>query len=209
MSDNIQPRIDWTPTPTGACIWSFYNDKDELIASGTYGYENKSHTLYFHTEIKFTNSFTFTFQDGLKKTPTIYISTNPSLSPKYSLIESDLISWEGVDASHGSYQNSLLNLKVPKNETYYLYVPYMDEEDSSQSTSSPYSTDLNSFPTSQIQISCSTPDSQIYYTLDNSTPDSSKSLYSNQFEVESGTTIKAIAVKDGYIDSDIAEYTVN
>ena len=62
---------------------------------------------------------------------------------------------------------------------------------------------------SQIQISCSTPNSQIYYTLDNSTPDSSKSLYSNQFEVESGTIIKAIAIKDGYIDSDIAEYTVN
>lgn len=62
---------------------------------------------------------------------------------------------------------------------------------------------------STIQISCSTPDSQIYYTLDNSTPDSSKSLYSNQFEVESGTTIKAIAIKSGYIDSDIAEYVVN
>ena len=61
----------------------------------------------------------------------------------------------------------------------------------------------------QIQISCSTPDSQIYYTLDNSTPDSSKPLYSNQFEVEPGTTIKAIAIKDGYIDSDIAEYTIN
>lgn len=66
---------------------------------------------------------------------------------------------------------------------------------------------LSSLP--QIQISCSTPDSQIYYTLDNSTPDSSKSLYSNQFEVESGTTIKAIAIKDGYIDSDVAEYVVN
>ena len=61
----------------------------------------------------------------------------------------------------------------------------------------------------QIQISCTTEGSSIYYTLDNSTPDSSKSLYSNQFEVESGTTIKAIAIKDGYIDSDIAEYVVN
>ena len=67
----------------------------------------------------------------------------------------------------------------------------------------------NELATTTIQISCSTPDSQIYYTLDNSTPDSSKSLYSNQFEVESGTTIKAIAIKEGYIDSDIAEYVVN
>ena len=60
----------------------------------------------------------------------------------------------------------------------------------------------------QIQITTDTPSSQIYYTLDNSIPDSSKSLYSNQFEVESGTTIKAIGIKEGYIDSDIATLTV-
>ena len=60
----------------------------------------------------------------------------------------------------------------------------------------------------QIQITCSTPDSQIYYTTDNSEPNKQSNLYSDIFEVEEGTTIKAKAYKEGYIESDIAELTI-
>lgn len=70
-----------------------------------------------------------------------------------------------------------------------------------------YTTDseLNS---KKIQISTSTPQSQIYYTLNNSTPTISSILYTDIFQVEPGTTIKAIGIKEGYLDSDIATLTV-
>ena len=70
-----------------------------------------------------------------------------------------------------------------------------------------YTTDseLNS---KSIQISCSTPNTSIYYTTDNSTPTSSSSLYSNTFIAETGTTIKAIGIKEGYINSEISELSV-
>ena len=59
-----------------------------------------------------------------------------------------------------------------------------------------------------IQITCSTPESKIYYTLDGNTPSSSSTLYSDTFTADIGTTIKAIGIKEGYLDSDIAEFTV-
>lgn len=55
-----------------------------------------------------------------------------------------------------------------------------------------------------IQISCSTSQSQIYYTDDNSNPTSSSNLYSSIFQTEDGNIIKAIATKEGWDDSNIA-----
>ena len=66
----------------------------------------------------------------------------------------------------------------------------------------------NPFYKAKIQITCSTPDSQIYYTSDNSEPNKQSSLYSDIFEVEEGTTIKAKAYKEGYIESDIKTLTI-
>lgn len=59
-----------------------------------------------------------------------------------------------------------------------------------------------------IQITCSTPESQIYYTTGGNAPNSSSTLYSSTFTAEAGTTIKAIAIKEGYIDSDVATTVV-
>ena len=70
-----------------------------------------------------------------------------------------------------------------------------------------YTTNLE-LDSKTIQITCSTPSSQIYYTIDNSTPSQNSNLYSNTFQVQTGTTIKAIGIKEGYIDSDIATLTV-
>ena len=52
---------------------------------------------------------------------------------------------------------------------------------------------------SKIQITCDTPDSQIYYSLDGSDPNS---LYSEPFELNQEAIIKAVGKKEGYIDSD-------
>lgn len=69
---------------------------------------------------------------------------------------------------------------------------------------------------SKITLSTQTTGANIYYTLDGSAPSSSKTLYTGPItvsEADAGKTIKikAIAVKDGYDNSDVAEfsYTVN
>ena len=65
-----------------------------------------------------------------------------------------------------------------------------------------YTTDLE-LTSKTLQISTSTPEANIYYTTDNSTPTSNSNLYTNTFTADIGTTIKAIGIKEGYLDSDI------
>lgn len=48
-------------------------------------------------------------------------------------------------------------------------------------------------------------DATVYYTLDGSVPTSSSSVYSDPINVGDGCTLKAIAMREGYEDSDIAE----
>lgn len=59
-----------------------------------------------------------------------------------------------------------------------------------------------------VNITCSTPSASIHYTDDNSNPSSSSTLYSDTFLAEAGATIKAIGIKEGWLDSDIATYTI-
>lgn len=59
-----------------------------------------------------------------------------------------------------------------------------------------------------VEISCNTDSASIYYTLNGSTPDETSSLYSSPISITQTTTIKAIGIKDGLIDSDIAETTI-
>ena len=74
-----------------------------------------------------------------------------------------------------------------------------------------YTTDseLDLISKKNLQISSSTPEANIYYTTDNSTPTSNSNLYTSTFTANTGTTIKAIGIKEGYLDSDIAEFTVS
>ena len=63
--------------------------------------------------------------------------------------------------------------------------------------------------TIRYTIDGATPETPIYYTLNNSTPTTFSTLYTDIFQVEPGTTIKAIGVKEGYLDSDIVEFVVS
>lgn len=63
------------------------------------------------------------------------------------------------------------------------------------------------FETSQdVAITCATVGAAIYYTDDNTTPTSSSTAYS-AFTLTATKTIKAIAVKSGWTDSDVATAT--
>ncbi len=63
--------------------------------------------------------------------------------------------------------------------------------------------------THNISITTTTPGATIYYTTDNSIPTTSSTQYTGPSEELGGKPIKAIAVKDGMINSDIGEGTVS
>ena len=62
-----------------------------------------------------------------------------------------------------------------------------------------------------VTISCATTGATIYYTTDGSTPTTSSNVYSPAISVSETTTIKAIAVKSGMDNSEVASatYTIN
>ena len=60
----------------------------------------------------------------------------------------------------------------------------------------------------EITISTNTAGASIYYTTDGSTPSSSNgTLYEDPFSIDETTTIKAITIKEGATDSQVAEAT--
>ena len=60
--------------------------------------------------------------------------------------------------------------------------------------------------TGTVEISCSLSTATIYYTTDGSDPTTSSTVYSGSFTVPAGTTVKAMAYKEGsgYVPSNIA-----
>lgn len=59
----------------------------------------------------------------------------------------------------------------------------------------------------EIVLTSKTEGAKIYYTLDGSNPAKSSSVYSKPIILDKDMTIKAFAVKEGYIDSSIATFT--
>ena len=61
-----------------------------------------------------------------------------------------------------------------------------------------------------VTLSTTTDGADIYYTLNDSTPTDSSTLYSSAITISATSTLKAIAIKDGMTDSDIltATYTI-
>lgn len=62
-----------------------------------------------------------------------------------------------------------------------------------------------------VTIASTTPNVQLYYTLDGSNPTESSSLYSSPVEIAASGTLKARAYKSGWSSSDIVQgqYTIN
>ncbi len=66
------------------------------------------------------------------------------------------------------------------------------------------------YATQSVTISCATEGATIYYTTDGTTPTSGSPVYSAPITVAENMTVKAIAMKEGYDNSNVAtaEYTI-
>lgn len=59
----------------------------------------------------------------------------------------------------------------------------------------------------KVSLSCSVSGAAIYYTLDGTAPGETSSCYTAPIVIEKDTTVKAVAVKSGYQNSDTAVFT--
>lgn len=66
-----------------------------------------------------------------------------------------------------------------------------------------------SFANLKLHITCATENSKIYYTTDGSNPSENGQLYTEPFGLAGSCTVKAVAKRDGYNNSDIAEEYVD
>lgn len=94
------------------------------------------------------------------------------------------------------------------NQTYAFYVLQEDEEEPTQVATPTFSLDEGTYEgTQSVTISCSTTGATIYYTTDGGTPSSSSTEYEGAISVSATQTIKAIAIKDGLTNSEVATAT--
>ena len=58
-----------------------------------------------------------------------------------------------------------------------------------------------------VELSCATEGATIYYTVDNSEPTTSSSVYSEALTINATTTVKAIAAKENYTSCEVQTFT--
>ncbi len=92
----------------------------------------------------------------------------------------------------------------------YNNSPVMTQTVSISKTATPAISAANAVASKTVTISCSTSGATIYYTTDGSAPSTSSTKYTGAFTVSAAsTTVKAIAVTSGYLNSDTASSTVS
>lgn len=65
------------------------------------------------------------------------------------------------------------------------------------------------YTTSKVSITCATPNTTIHYTTNGNTPTASSTEYGEPFSVTGNTTVKAIAIRENFLDSEVAELAIS
>lgn len=115
-------------------------------------------------------------------------------------------SWDPYDTDADNYY------AITAAESYGVgaySVLILEEVSDAPTCATPVISGTSPFETStQITIECSTEGAKIYYTLDGNTPsEENGTLYTGAFTVTEKTSVKAIAVLDGYKTSSVASKT--
>ena len=145
-----------------------------------------------------TNTFTITSPAAAFST--IHYTTDGSTTP---------------DASTGTATTSGDNINITSNITVQAVGVFEDTfvtplAGPQALSPAPCATPVITFDytTSNVSISCATPSSTIYYTIDGSVPTTSSTPYSGPFAVAGTVTVKAIATHASRPSSDVAELAV-
>lgn len=200
MSD-IQPREPYDATNTVITIYDNDQDYNKIISyaenlnSTTTG---TSWVIENNTVIDWDSLYIYVYKGGYDVEELVTL-IEERLSASSSA-NGPWLSIKGFKSGLSGTWKADLTWEIPSelrkgNQLYFKYVDIISD---------PLTLDL--YSPIIVNISCSTPAASIYYTIDNNTPSASSTPYTREFEVESGTIIKAIGIKEGYISSDIVTF---
>ena len=118
-----------------------------------------------------------------------------------------MISYEGTEPVLVKFASASENGK--NNNAMIFDIKLLGEgEDPVLPVATPVITTEDTADGKMVTIACETEDAAVYYTLDGTEPTVESSLYAEPFETKSSCTVKAIAVKEGFPDSEIAELDI-
>jgi M6 family metalloprotease-like protein len=105
------------------------------------------------------------------------------------------------------FQNTTLKT-IAKKTDFYVSDVLIENYTITQTVASPIaSLPSGNYPRwTQIELSTTTPEASIYYTMDGSTPDQSSTLYQSPITIDHNFTLKAIAYSSGNSPSQVSTY---
>lgn len=125
----------------------------------------------------------------------------------YKNIRKQVISYEGTEPVLVKFASASENGK--NNNAMIFDIKLLGEgEDPVLPVVTPVITTADTADGKMVTIVCETEGAAVYYTLDGTEPTIESSLYAEPFETKSSCTVKAIAVKEGFPDSEIAELDI-
>jgi hypothetical protein len=213
--------------PTGVLFTSTTSDGNEILPASITDEENS----YYWTVGVTSNGYTFTnalgeligytsstnFATGGDNTEwaiTLDTAGDETMVPNYTGFVINNVNNEArcfaLNSNHnfGPYHTNNIN-----NNGYNFYLDLFVKSDGGDpptpTVATPtFSPAAGTYSEAQtVAISCSTQGATIHYTLDGSDPSESSPIYSSPLTISETTTIKAMAVKEDYNNSAIAEAT--
>lgn len=165
---------------------------EDIIATG-----DCSATVYCKTAEDGTKKYTAMVWNPASETKTVTFIKPDGTEVATATIEPKALISFGIDPEK-------------KVELTQVAAPTMKATDLSSGTVTDNLTGTKTFDDTQmIELSCTDTDATIYYTTDGTAPTTNSTKYEGgKILVSSDTTVKAIAVKGGYIDSTYASATI-
>ncbi len=216
--------IDFETNNLAAYVnWNFENivcASTAITAHGGtyYGNTNAKSTASITTKAKYANPGMLTFYISKE-------SGNTSASSWYAQVSEDGEEWTNVETfdakgmGKGEWNECTADLSSYSN--VYVRISYgsstairaIDDIELAAASATPkaakptFETGDDFVTSTSVTLACATEGASIYYTTNGDVPTSGSTLYEGAIPVSTTTTIKAIAIADGYDASPVAEKT--
>lgn len=196
----------WTLDGDGGS-WNYDSTKGQQFGSGTSGKQYTNMTL----------TSNFGVEEGIDEVIVTAATANSATATISVTVGGHVFECNGNASVSLTNSNAVYDFKSSGNKKYTGNIVIRLLQPSTVKALYIKSIEVNPIPaveTPEITITsgtatitCATEGATIYYTTNGSTPTTSSSVYSTGVSVAAGVTIKAIAVKDGYRNSEVASAT--
>lgn len=194
---------DWTYTPED--VWAYSEHKVTAVTSDIAGNTATDTVIFTVVDPNNIRTVSFDSNGGSVVSAKQVVRNQTVAAPSDPVREGYLFKgWFTDEALQQPY-----DFTEPVTDSFTLYAGWeevvQELEQVEPVMASPASGTVN--PGTPVGLSTATTGAIIYYTTDGNTPSVTSSVYSESILVQEAMTIKAIAVREGYRDSEMRSYT--